>query len=169
MELPKPKRSGYVEARGVASVYASARRLIVRCRLFSRMSQGTFLASSGGDCTVKIWDFAKQACVATYTDHNQAVWSVAFHNSGNFVASCSLDHAIRLWDVTVGKCQKSLRGHVDSVNEVLRLSAPRMLVPLLLCSAFHSSRRFVSHGDGVVNDAGMLAAVQQRPLHGLLR
>lgn len=71
--------------------------------------QGTHLASGAGDSTVKLWSFEKQKCVATYSDHTQAVWGVAFHDSGNFVASCSLDHSVRLWDVTTGKCRQSLR------------------------------------------------------------
>ena len=71
--------------------------------------QGTHLASGAGDSTVKLWSFEKQKCVATYSDHTQAVWGVAFHDSGNFVASCSLDHSVRLWDVTTGKCRQSMR------------------------------------------------------------
>ena len=71
--------------------------------------QGTHLASGAGDSTVKLWSFEKQKCVATYSDHTQAVWGVAFHDSGNFVASCSLDHSVRLWDVTTSKCRQSMR------------------------------------------------------------
>lgn len=71
--------------------------------------QGSHLASASGDSSVKLWSFEQQRCVATYTDHTQAVWGVAFHDLGDFVASCSLDHSARLWDVTTSKCRQSLR------------------------------------------------------------
>ena len=71
--------------------------------------QGTHLASVSGDASVKLWSFEQQKCVATYTDHTQAVWGVAFHDMGDFVASCSLDHSVRLWDITTSKCRQSFR------------------------------------------------------------
>ena len=58
---------------------------------------------------MKLWSFEQQQCVATYIDHTQAVWGVAFHDLGDFVASCSLDHSARLWDVTTSKCRQSFR------------------------------------------------------------
>ena len=71
--------------------------------------QGSHLASASGDSSVKLWSFEQQQCVATYTDHTQAVWGVAFHDLGDFVASCSLDHSARLWDITTSKCRQSFR------------------------------------------------------------
>ena len=73
------------------------------------MLQGSHLASASGDSSVKLWSFEQQRCVATYTDHTQAVWGVAFHDLGDFVASCSLDHSARLWDTTTSKCRQTLR------------------------------------------------------------
>ena len=73
------------------------------------MVQGTHLASGSGDSSVKLWSFEQQRCVATYSDHTQAVWGVAFHDLGDFVASCSLDHSTRLWDITTSKCRQSFR------------------------------------------------------------
>jgi WD40 repeat protein len=43
---------------------------------------GVALASAGGDSYVKLWDFAQQRCVLTFTDHKQAVWGVSFHHAG---------------------------------------------------------------------------------------
>lgn len=48
-----------------------------------------------GDGSVKIWSFEKQKCVATFTEHKQAVWAVACHDQGDWLASSSLDHTVR--------------------------------------------------------------------------
>lgn len=48
-----------------------------------------------GDSTVKLWAFEKQKCVATLSDHKQAVWIVKYHHAGDWLASCSLDHSVR--------------------------------------------------------------------------
>lgn len=48
-----------------------------------------------GDSTVKLWSFEKQRCVATLSDHKQAVWSVKYHDQGDWLASSSLDHSVR--------------------------------------------------------------------------
>ncbi|ETO23439.1 flagellar WD repeat protein PF20, partial [Reticulomyxa filosa] len=79
---------------------------------------GTFLVTASGDKTVKLWDFAKSICVATYEEHTHAVWSACFHHDGEFIASSSMDHTCKLWDVNTGKCRQTYRGHVDSVNFV---------------------------------------------------
>lgn len=68
---------------------------------------------------MKLWDFASASCVATFTDHTQAAWGVAFHHSGDFLASCSMDHSARLWDLSSQRCRQPFRGHVDSVNAVV--------------------------------------------------
>jgi WD40 repeat protein len=60
---------------------------------------GMALASGSGDSTVKLWDFAQQRCVMTFTDHKQAVWGVRYHHAGDVLASCSLDHTVR-WVMT---------------------------------------------------------------------
>lgn len=80
-----------------------------RCKRHGDVVQGSHLASASGDSSVKLWSFEQQRCVATYTDHTQAVWGVAFHDLGDFVASCSLDHSARLWDITTSKCRQSFR------------------------------------------------------------
>ena len=60
---------------------------------------GTRLATSSGDATVKIWDFAKARCVETFTDHTQAVWGCSFHSCGDFLATCSMDGTSKIWDL----------------------------------------------------------------------
>lgn len=57
------------------------------------------LATSSGDSTVKIWNFEKQKCVHTFSDHLQAVWSVSWHSCGNFLVSGSRDKTAKIWDL----------------------------------------------------------------------
>ena len=90
------------------------------CHAF--MLQSSHLASASGDSSVKLWSFEQQRCVATYTDHTQAVWGVAFHDQGDFVASCSLDHSARLWDITTSKCRQSLRCSLQTAMCLVRNS-----------------------------------------------
>ena len=80
---------------------------------------GEFLASSSGDGTVKLWDIQQADCLATFSEHTQAVWDCAFHYSGNFLASCSLDNSAKIWDTLTQKCKSTLRGHHDSVNSIV--------------------------------------------------
>ena len=46
------------------------------------------------------------------------VWSCAFLDTGDFVLSGSNDKTCKLFDLNAQKCKQTLRGHVDSVNQV---------------------------------------------------
>lgn len=48
---------------------------------------GTSLATCSGDSTVKIWDFVKVQCSATFKCHTQPVYSLSFHHTGDFLVS----------------------------------------------------------------------------------
>ncbi|GCB62023.1 hypothetical protein scyTo_0011415 [Scyliorhinus torazame] len=76
------------------------------------------LATTSGDKSVKIWDFAKVECVFTFTGHLHVVWGCSWHTCGDFVASCSMDNTVKMWDINSQRCRQTLRGHVDSVNSV---------------------------------------------------
>jgi WD40 repeat protein len=63
------------------------------------MNSGKLLATSSGDSTVKLWNFEKQKCIHTFSDHLQAVWGVGFHSTGNFLVSASRDNTAKIWDL----------------------------------------------------------------------
>ncbi|MBP1703575.1 MAG: hypothetical protein H6Q38_2682 [Chloroflexi bacterium] len=65
--------------------------------LFS--SDGTLLASAGGDGTVRIWDVNQGRLLFTLTGHTNAVTSLAFSPDNRILASGSLDGTVRLWDL----------------------------------------------------------------------
>ena len=59
---------------------------------------GSLLATTGLDGTVRLWDVATRAPVAVLRGHTDSVWRVAFSADGKLLASCSSDKTIRLWD-----------------------------------------------------------------------
>ena len=58
--------------------------------------KGTHLATSGGDHTIKLWDFVNACCTHTFAEHTQAVWNVDVHDTGDFLLSASMDHTAKL-------------------------------------------------------------------------
>ena len=52
---------------------------------------GTNLVTCSGDSTVKVWDFIKVQCAATFKCHSSPVYSVSYHHTGDFVITGSMD------------------------------------------------------------------------------
>ena len=79
--------------------------------------QGSHLVTSGGDKSVKIWDFINSSIAHTFNDvHTSPVWKVKFHDTGDFVLSAGGDGAIKLYDLNALKVRQQYRSHTDSVN-----------------------------------------------------
>lgn len=70
---------------------------------------GSILASSSTDCTVKLWNVNTGQCL-NLQGHSNPVWSVAFNPCFGIIASGSDDCSIRLWSVSTGECLKILPG-----------------------------------------------------------
>ncbi len=64
---------------------------------------GTTMASSGGDNTIRLWDISDHShphsLGAPITGHTDFVYELAFGREGSVLASKSADHTVRLWDV----------------------------------------------------------------------
>jgi WD40 repeat protein len=64
---------------------------------------GTWLATTGRDDTVRVWDRASGTCTATLTGHTDWVYSVAIAPDGTWLATTSTDNTVRVWSVP-GQC-----------------------------------------------------------------
>jgi WD40 repeat protein len=80
---------------------------------------GSHLATSGSDGTVKVWDAATARAPLVLHGHTGAVRGIAFSPEGARLASvASSDKTIRIWDTTTGQETLTLKGHSDSVISV---------------------------------------------------
>ena len=81
-------------------------------------ADGSILASSSTDRTIKLWDVNTGQCRQTLQGHTNEVFSVAFSPSDRIIASGSDDRTVRLWDVTTGECLTILQGHTSWAKSV---------------------------------------------------
>jgi WD40 repeat protein/transcriptional regulator with XRE-family HTH domain len=58
---------------------------------------GKWIASSGNDSTIKIWDSETGADIFTLTGHTGPTFGVAFSSDGHQLLSSSVDRTIRVW------------------------------------------------------------------------
>jgi WD40 repeat protein len=70
---------------------------------------GSILATSSGDKTVRLWHVSTGECCKTLYGHANRVNAVTFNPNGRLLASGSDDETIRLWDVETGECLKIVR------------------------------------------------------------
>lgn len=73
---------------------------------------------SGGDTTVKIWDFDSGSLEHTLREHTEWVYSVDVSSDGQRVASGSLDSTVKIWDLQTGELLHDLTGHSESVIDI---------------------------------------------------
>ena len=79
--------------------------------------QGSHLVTSGGDKSVKVWDFVNSTIAHTFADvHAGPVWKAKFHDTGDFVLSSGGDGAVKLFDLNAVKVRQQYRSHTDAVH-----------------------------------------------------
>jgi WD40 repeat protein/tRNA A-37 threonylcarbamoyl transferase component Bud32 len=77
---------------------------------------GRWLASTGADKAVRIWDTARGKEVPVLRGHTDLVRCVAFSPDGKILASCGWDKTVRIWDPTTGLLIVTLEGHTHRIN-----------------------------------------------------
>ena len=90
---------------------------------------GRRVVSASNDNTLKVWDVATGACVATLEGHDGWVTSVHVF-PGDAIISSSNDRTIKVWHPTAGTWNlvTTLRGHASSVRDVAVLPNGRRVV-----------------------------------------
>lgn len=73
---------------------------------------GTRLATTGADATIRIWDSQQGQLVLTIPKQPRALNAVAFSPDGCSIATAGAESVARQWDVATGKLQAELKGHV---------------------------------------------------------
>ena len=79
---------------------------------------GTQLATSSRDATIKLWDVETGTLLGNLTGHTHGVASLAWHPSGKRLASAAWDGTSRLWDLASRREQGMLGGHGRHVFSV---------------------------------------------------
>jgi len=72
---------------------------------------GTLLATTSEDHTIKLWNTRDWSEVRSLRGHTDGVHSPVFSPDGSRLATCSRDRTIRLWDVESGISVATLLGH----------------------------------------------------------
>ena len=89
---------------------------------------GEFLASTGQDRVVRIWEHRSgQMRSALFAGHRDWVWCVGWHPDGNQLASGGDDGAVRLWQVRGEERLFRLEGHAAGVRSLSWSPDGRML------------------------------------------
>ena len=79
---------------------------------------GTTLASTSLDATVRLWDVATGQLKSTLQEYTGSIELVSFSPDGATLAIASEDHAVRLWDAATGQLKSTLKGHKSYVNSM---------------------------------------------------
>ena len=77
---------------------------------------GQTVASSSGDCTVRLWDVNTKTIAHVLKGHSGWVMSVQWSPDGLSIASGGADNFICIWDPLSGKIKRKLKGHRDMVT-----------------------------------------------------
>ncbi|MFG3548895.1 NB-ARC domain-containing protein [Streptomyces sp. NPDC047725] len=79
---------------------------------------GAWIATTGNDKTVRIWDPAEGTLLRTLSGHTGWVTAVAVSPDGAWIATASDDGTVRIWDPVTGSLLRVLNGHSGTVTGV---------------------------------------------------
>eukprot|EP01062_Namystynia_karyoxenos_P082892 TRINITY_DN9428_c0_g1_i1.p1 TRINITY_DN9428_c0_g1~~TRINITY_DN9428_c0_g1_i1.p1 ORF type:complete len:477 (+),score=144.58 TRINITY_DN9428_c0_g1_i1:138-1568(+) len=73
------------------------------------LADSRFIASSGRDKEIQIFDLSNCSRVALLSGHDDWVHTLAFHVNGKALFSCSDDGDVRVWNLLDGRCTRKLK------------------------------------------------------------
>jgi WD40 repeat protein len=79
---------------------------------------GAFLATSGGDNQILVWDLSSNKTTNTISGHRRSVISLAFSPDGRKIVSGAEDGVVRICDLDTGKSESLPKAHSDRVRSV---------------------------------------------------
>jgi WD40 repeat protein len=82
----------------------------------SLSADGRWLATAGGDGTIRMWETGTAKCVRTLTGHGAAVKSISMTGDARFLMSGSEDQTILLWDMSSGEVIRNFETQMGSVE-----------------------------------------------------
>jgi WD40 repeat protein len=80
---------------------------------------GLFVATGGGDGTVRVWDVGTGEQRIQLEGHTGPVRSIAYSPDGRVIASAGDDWTIGIWDADTGEQRAQLTGHTGLVRSVV--------------------------------------------------
>ena len=90
-------------------------------------SDGRFVATGGTDRRLIIWSAADLTVLRVFTQHRDAITSLAFRHGTNQLYSSSADRTIKTWSLNELAYVETLFGHQDQVVDVAALGQERCL------------------------------------------
>jgi WD40 repeat protein len=89
------------------------------CRVvFSNDPVGRWIAFGDSNKKIRIFDSRTGIEKATFTGHDHAVKSMAFHPNGNRIISCGDDKTVRIWDLETGREVLTRHDHPGAVESL---------------------------------------------------
>ena len=85
-------------------------------------SSGRFVATGGADKRLIVWSSADLTPLRVFTQHRDAVTSLAFRRSTNQLYSASKDRTVKTWSLDELAYVETLFGHQDEVVDVAALA-----------------------------------------------
>lgn len=88
---------------------------------------GDYLAASGSDTAIRIYDIKTGELVKTILGHSMVPLSMDFSPNGKLLASAGDDKTVKIWDTNTWELVHSLNGENEAIHSVVFISNNNVL------------------------------------------